>query len=52
MKKKVGEGSITENPRTPRFYTKSKIRKEGIPERPVISSVGKYWNILITTYNQ
>ena len=36
---KVGEGLITQNPRTPRPYTKPKIHKEGIPRRPVISSV-------------
>ena len=38
-KDKVAEGLITRNPRTPRFYTKPKNRKEGIPGRPVISSV-------------
>ena len=39
IKGKVSEGFITQNPRTQRFYTKPKIHKEGIPGRPVISSV-------------
>ena len=36
---KVPEGLITQNPRIPQFYAKSKIHKEGIPGRPIISSV-------------
>ena len=36
---KVPEGLITQNPRIPQFYAKSKIHKEGIPGRPMISSV-------------
>ena len=57
LKNKVAEGLITQNPRTPRFYTKPKIHKEGIPGGPVIfvqliATVQKYWNMLITTYNQ
>ena len=39
LKDKVAEGLITQNPRTPHFYAKPKIHKEGIPRRPVISSV-------------
>ena len=39
IKDKVAERSMTQNPKTPRFYTKAKIHKEGIPGRPVISSV-------------
>ena len=39
IKSKVAEGLITQNPRKPRFYTKPKIHKEGIPQRTVISSV-------------
>ena len=39
IKDKVAEGLITQNPRAPRFYTMPLIQKEGIPGRPVISSV-------------
>ena len=39
IKDKVAEGLTTQNPRTPRFYKKSKIHKEGIPGRPVINPV-------------
>ena len=38
-RKIVAERLITQMPRTPRSYTKSKTHKEGIPGRPVISSV-------------
>ena len=34
IKNKIAEGLITRNPRTPQFYTKPKIDKEGIPRRP------------------
>ena len=39
IRDRVAEGLITQNPRTPHFYTKPQIHKEGIPGRPVISSV-------------
>ena len=46
IKVKVAKGLITQNPRTPRFYTKPKIHKEGIPGSPVISSVNCHnWKI-------
>ena len=38
IKDQVGERLKTQNPITPRFYTKSKIHKEWTPGRPVISS--------------
>ena len=46
IKDKVAEGLITENPRTPHFCTKPKIHKEGIPERPLISSVNCHSSII------
>ena len=39
INKNVAEGHRTTSPRTPRFYIQPKIRKEGNPGRPVISSV-------------
>ena len=39
IRDRVAEGLIAQNIRTPRFYTKLQIHKEGIPGRPVISSV-------------
>ena len=42
IKDKVTDGLITQKPRPPRFYRKPKIHKEGIPGRPVISSVNSH----------
>ena len=42
IRARVAEGLIAQNPRTPRFYTKPKIHKEGILVRPVIRSVNCY----------
>ena len=39
MKENVAEGLKTENPRKPKFYLQTKIRKRGNRARPVISSV-------------
>ena len=39
IKDKIAGDLITQNPRTPRFYTKPKLHKEKIPGKPVISSV-------------
>ena len=39
MKDIVTEGLIIKNPRTPRFYKKSKIHKEETSGRPVTSSI-------------
>ena len=38
-KDKIAVGLITANPRTPCFYRKPKIHREGIPGRSAISSV-------------
>ena len=46
---KVSEGLITVNSKTPRYYAKSKIHKEGITRRPAISLVNC---LLISSYNQ
>ena len=39
LSKNISEGLKTENPRTPHFYLKPKVHKEGNPGRPVISSI-------------
>ena len=49
IKGKVPEGLITQNPRIPQFYAKSKIHKEGIPGRSMISSVN-YHSSKISQY--
>ena len=35
----ISEGRKTENPKTPHFYLKPKVHKDGNPGRPVISSI-------------
>ena len=35
----ISDGLKTENPKTPHFYMKPKVHKEGNPERPAISSI-------------
>ena len=39
LSKSISEGLKTENPKTPHFYLKPKVHKEGNPGRPVISSI-------------
>ena len=39
LSKNISKGVKTENPKTPHFYLKPKVHKEGNPGRPVISSV-------------
>ena len=39
ISKNITEGVKTESPKSPHFYLKSKLYKEGFPCRPVISSV-------------
>ena len=57
LSKNISEGLKTENPKTPHFYLKPKVHKEGSLGRPVISSKNchtsqKFPNMLITTFNQ
>ena len=51
----ISEVLKTENPKTPHFYLKPKVHKEGNTGRPVISSLNchtsKFPNMLITTFN-
>ena len=35
----IAEGLKVKNPKSPNFYLKPKLNKEGIPGRPVITSV-------------
>ena len=39
ISKNISEGLKTESPKTPHFYLKPKVHKEGNPRRPVISSI-------------
>ena len=39
LSKNISEGLKTENPKTPHFYIKPKVHKNGNPGRPVISSI-------------
>ena len=39
LSKNIPEGLKTENPKTPNFYLKPKVNKEGNPGRPVINSI-------------
>ena len=39
INEKVAEGLKRNDPKTPKFYLRSKIHKEGNPGRPVVSSV-------------
>ena len=56
LSKNISEGLKTENTKTPHFYLKPKVHKDGNPGRPVISSIychtSKIPNRLITTFNQ
>ena len=38
----MSEGLKTENPKTPHFYLKPQVHKEGNPGRPLISSINCY----------
>ena len=55
LSKNISEVLKTENPKTPHFYLKPKVHKEGNTGRPVISSLNchtsKFPNMLITTFN-
>ena len=37
LSKSISQGPETENPKTPQFYLKPKVHKEGNPGRPVIN---------------
>ena len=39
ISKNIAEGLKIESPKSPHFYLKPKLHKEGVPGRPVISSV-------------
>ena len=39
LSKNIFEGLKTEDPKTPHFYLKPKVHKEGNPGRPVVSSI-------------
>ena len=42
LSKNIFQGLKTENPKTPHFYLKPKVHKEGNPGRPVVSSIYFY----------
>ena len=42
LSRNISEGLKIENTKTPHFYLKTKVHKEGNPGRPVISSINCY----------
>ena len=50
LNKNICEGLKTEITKTPHFYLKPKVHKEGKPGRPAISSINSH--MLITTFKQ